>query len=136
MRSKIERIIDANINRAAEGLRVMEEIARFIVEKKQLTGQIKKLRAKLRKLAKQASAIEHRSALKDVGNRSYTKSERKRRSVRDVLLANAKRVQEALRVMEEFMKLTKPALGRSFKAVRFRVYDLEKRLIRALEQAA
>lgn len=131
----ISRIVDANINRAVEGLRVMEEIARFVVEKRSLTGQLKKLRARLRKLAKQVTSIRMRKALSDIGNRSYTKSERKRRTIKDVLLANAKRAQEALRVLEEFTKLSKPGLGKSFKTIRFKVYDLEKRIIKGLNDA-
>lgn len=117
-------------------MRVMEEVARFIVEHKAMTEQLKKLRAKLRSLAKRAGDIRQRSSLTDVGGKSYTKSESRRKSLRDVFAANAKRVEEALRVLEEFTKLTDPGLGRSFKTIRFKVYDLEKRGYQALDRCA
>ncbi|MBU0672443.1 MAG: thiamine-phosphate pyrophosphorylase [Candidatus Margulisbacteria bacterium] len=132
MKSKVERIIDANINRAVEGLRVMEEVARFVVEAKKMTEQLKKMRSRVRKLAKQFAGIKQRKALTDVGNKLYTKSEKKRKTIKDVVVANAKRVQEALRVLEEFSKLIKPSLGKSFKTIRFKVYDLEQKIYQAL----
>lgn len=112
----------------------MEEVARFVIEQKRLTEQLKKLRAKLRSLAKRAGDIRQRDSLTDVGGKSYTRSEGSRKNVRDVFAANAKRVEEALRVLEEFTKLTGPGLGRSFKAIRYKVYDLEKKGYQALER--
>lgn len=133
---KIVRIIDANVNRAVEGLRVMEEVARFVIENKGLTEQLKKLRAKLRRLAvelqSKAQALHARQALSDVGGKLYTESESRRGNIKDVLVANAKRVQEALRVLEEFSKLTQPSAGADFKAIRFKVYELEKALAQRL----
>ena len=132
----ILRIIDANINRAVEGLRVMEEVMRFVIENKTLTAQIKASRAKLRKLANQLSQDEihfkNRKISKDVGRKSYSKSEAKRDSITDVYVANSKRAQEALRVLEEFAKLSKPSVGKAFKAIRFKVYNLEQKGYKAL----
>ena len=47
-KEKIKRIIDANVNRAVEGLRILEEIARFILEDKETTNELKNLRFKIR----------------------------------------------------------------------------------------
>jgi len=136
--SKILRIIDVNTNRAVEGLRVMEEVARFVLEKKRLSLKLKNIRGTLRKLVDRLQKGEihfkHRKALKDVGRKVYTKNEAKRETVLDIFVSNAKRVQEALRVLEEFSKLIKPDLGKSFKDIRFKVYDLEKRGYRDLRQ--
>ena len=131
MKSKVLRIIDANTNRAVEGLRVMEEVLRFVAGNKTLTAQIKTNRAKLRKLANQLSHNEihfkNRKVSKDVGRRSFSKSEAKRKNILDVFMANSKRVQEALRVLEEFSKLIDPKAGKTFKAIRFKVYQWEQK---------
>ena len=125
MKSKVYRIIDVNINRAVEGIRVIEEIARFVLEDKKSTTQLKQIRAKLR----QTTHLKERRSLEDVGRELYTKSEGKRETILDIFSANAKRVQEALRVLEEFSKLSDPRLGKSFKAFRFKVYELEKQML-------
>jgi thiamine-phosphate pyrophosphorylase len=136
--SKVSRIIDVNINRAVEGLRVMEEVVRFVLEEKRLSLRFKNIRGKLRKLVNKLLEGEihfkHRKALKDIGRKVYTRSEARRRTILDIFVSNAKRVQEALRVLEEFSKLIKPDLGKSFKDIRFRIYDLEKRGYRDLKQ--
>jgi thiamine-phosphate pyrophosphorylase len=134
--SKILRIIDVNTNRAVEGLRVMEDVARFVLEDKELTLEIKLLRGKARKIIGELIENENRfqqrllqrKALKDIGRNLYTSSEAKRESLLDIFSANAKRVQEALRVLEEFSKLTSPAAGKSIKDIRFNVYELEKEI--------
>jgi ThiD2 family len=136
MNSKILRIIDANVNRTVEGLRVMEDICRFILEKKTLTSQLKKMRSKIRLAAKKIDPIIGRKVKKDVGRKSYTKSEKKRKSVNDIFVANAKRAQEALRVLEEFAKLSDPKLGKEFKAARFKLYTLEQKGNQALIASA
>ena len=119
-------------------MRVMEEIARFVLENKRISVQLKNIRAKLRRsidrLAKADIHFKHRKALQDVGRRVYTRKEAKRKSILDVYVANAKRVEEALRVLEEFSKLIDPRYGKVFKDIRFRVYSLEKRGFRALGQ--
>jgi len=116
----------------------MEEVARFVLEKKRLSLKLKNIRGTLRKLVDRLQKGEihfkHRKALKDVGRKVYTKNEAKRETVLDIFVSNAKRVQEALRVLEEFSKLIKPDLGKSFKDIRFKVYDLEKRGYRDLRQ--
>jgi thiamine-phosphate pyrophosphorylase len=134
MKSKVLRIIDANTNRAVEGLRVMEEVARFVLENKTLTSKLKKMRNLLRKSAQKINPLQSRKALKDVGRKSYTKSEKRRKSILDIFSANAKRVQEALRVLEEFSKLSDPNLGRIYKDIRFRLYEIEKRALKMLKK--
>lgn len=134
--SKIFQIIDVNTNRAVEGLRVMEEIVRFVLEDKKLTVVLKETRGKLRKIIEKLIENEihfqQRNALKDAGRELYTSNEAKRQSVLDIFMANAKRVQEALRVLEEFSKLIKPKAGKKIKEIRFKVYDLEQSIFYAL----
>jgi len=128
----IKRILDANINRAVEGLRVLEEIARFILEDRKTTNELKKLRFEIRLLVKRLILSEShligRKIQSDVGKDLYTQSEAQRKTIIDIFLANAKRVEEAVRVLEEFSKLINPSCGKDFKNIRFKIYDLEKRI--------
>lgn len=127
----IYRIIDANINRAMEGLRVVEEIARFILEDKKLTEKTKILRAALKKTIiniPRHELLSSRASLSDVGGKLYTKSEKKRSKVEELFYSNIKRAEEAVRVLEEFSKYLEPDLGKSFKTIRFKIYELEKQI--------
>lgn len=119
------RIIDVNVNRAVEGVRVVEEITRFVLEDKELTAELKGMRSEVRRVI---AKMGEREAIADVGRKVYSESEGKRASIIDIFSANAKRVQEALRVLEEFSKVISSKYGAKFKQLRFRFYDLEKRL--------
>jgi thiamine-phosphate pyrophosphorylase len=127
MRSSIGRIIDVNLNRATEGLRVVEEICRFVLEDQKLTIAVKTLRGQLSRIVPH-SLLADRDSRGDVGREPYTKDEGARDKVSDIFQANIKRSEEAVRVLEEFAKLLKPVYGRKFKAIRFKLYDLEKKL--------
>jgi thiamine-phosphate pyrophosphorylase len=135
--ASLYRVIDANLNRAREGLRVMEEVARFIVETKKFAKKIKALRGQLQKAIKQIPSPEKivlsRNSSGDIGKELNPKTEFKRDSLSGLFQANAKRVQEALRVLEEFSKLLAggKATSTSFKALRFKVYQTEKDFIKA-----
>jgi thiamine-phosphate pyrophosphorylase len=128
----IYRIIDANLNRAREGLRVVEEICRFVLEDKRLTLTVKKLRGDLSRIMIKEKAIKARRALADVGRKLYTEREGRRKNIKDIFQANIKRAEEAVRVLEEFSKLIDPKLGAKFKAVRFKLYGIDKRVLKAL----
>lgn len=146
MQSKIFRILDANANRAMEGLRVVEEICRFILEDKGLTLAVKELRGELAKAIRRTEdqgegdkkiriagkLVVERKSDSDVGRKLYTKTEERRKNLVDILRSNLKRVEEALRCLEEFSKLIDPKLGKSFKALRFKVYTLEQKLVLSL----
>ncbi|MFA4858206.1 MAG: thiamine phosphate synthase [Candidatus Margulisiibacteriota bacterium] len=134
--NKIYRIFDANINRALEGLRVVEEITRFILEDKKLSTRIKGFRAQVKAVCqtipRQELLIKIRDSQKDVGWKVYPKSEARRADILSIFKANIKRATEALRVLEEFSKLVDPGIGRAFKDLRFMVYDLEKEVYLAM----
>ena len=123
---KIFRIIDANLNRATEGLRVVEEICRFIIEDAKLTLEAKQLRGRLSKIIKHELAS--RDATGDVGREPYTKNEQSRAGLENIFKANIKRAEEAVRCLEEFSKLLNASYGKAFKAIRFEIYELEKKL--------
>ena len=122
---KILRLIDANLNRTLEGLRVSEDIARFIMDDRKLSRAFKTLRHRVAALGKKIHAIKARNVKGDVGKRTIF-SEKRRKNVADVYRANIQRAKESLRVLEEVTKLFSGTLSESFKRIRFRVYELEK----------
>ena len=130
------RIIDANANRAREALRVMEEAARFILDDAALVDPIKQLRHDLAAALAPVAGLEaSRDTPGDVGRTISTRSELSRGSVADVATAAGKRLSEALRAIEEYGKtLGESAAGLSgaIESLRYRGYDLEHRLNRAL----
>lgn len=131
------RIMDANFNRSREGLRVCEEIARFWLEDKNLTQQLKRARHALRALLEKmpisiSDLMAARDSLGDVGKKPSV-LEKTRTDVLDVFAANSERAKEALRALEETSKLVDDNLAAKFKKVRFRVYDIEKRALPKLE---
>jgi thiamine-phosphate pyrophosphorylase len=132
----IERIIDANINRTKEGLRVCEEITRFILNSRSLTSQFKKIRHQIdslfKSLASRVKLIKERESAKDVGKNIYI-NELKRKNYQDIFLANIQRVKESLRVLEEFSKLKNTATALEFKKIRYRIYEIEKRAAKKLK---
>ena len=129
--NSVERILDANINRAKEGLRVCEEVARFILNSRVLSSAFKDLRhgidSALIHLPSRKKIIMQRDALTDVG-KGLLGNELKRKNVADIFSANLQRVKESVRVLEEFSKLyaKRPALA--FKDIRYKLYALEKRI--------
>jgi thiamine-phosphate pyrophosphorylase len=127
-RAVVVRILDANANRCAEGLRVVEEIARFSMEDASLTGRLKDMRHRVRRSAEAIArgALRHRDSVGDVGSGSATASELARGSLAAVARANFARAEEALRVLEEFGKLIDDAGSRVFKSLRFELYTIER----------
>lgn len=134
----VYRIIDANLNRSREGLRVCEEIARFAIGSQTLTKELKSVRHKVSAAAKEHYGISGtvscaRDPESDVGRISKKASEMRRRGMRDIFAANAERVKESLRVLEEFYKLIDLNRSSAFSRLRFRMYDIEKKAFKRLE---
>jgi thiamine-phosphate pyrophosphorylase len=126
-RRSVKRIIDVNLNRACEGLRVIEDIVRFILDDKSLTKRVKKERHTLRRLfSKQTIEIlSERDSQYDVG-RKPSKVEEFRKDIPDIVMKNSKRVEESLRSLEEVSKLSDEKRARTLKEMRFRLYSLGK----------
>lgn len=123
----INRILDANLDRAREGLRALEEWCRFGLDDTALTEECKTLRHELGSL----HAAEFRAARntpEDVGTSLDRPQEQQREDLQAVLQANFCRVQEALRVLEEYGKIERPHLAAACKQLRYRVYTLESKL--------
>ena len=127
------RCLDANINRAVEGLRVLEDTARFYFDHAEISEQCKQLRHELRQISATA-CVADRNTTGDVGTEIQAADENKRARLQDVVLANAKRVQEALRVIEEQQKLLGLAL--TAEQLRYYSYQLEKELLQLIPAQA
>lgn len=129
-RAKILRIVDANLNRAGEAGRVVEDCARFIMDHAGLANAAKSLRHRLHAAAEglnvdAAALLASRDTENDVGTTIVGQDEGKRCTVAHILRANFARLEQSLRVLEEYAKL----LGAGacvFEAIRYDSYTLEK----------
>lgn len=132
MEEHLLRIIDANANRVREGLRVVEEYVRFVVEDEEKMSLLKGFRHQvsdlLAELGIEEQLLRARESQRDIGARVYSQEEARRTTFSEVVLANLKRAQEGLRVLEEYSKLLSAQTGLAFKDMRFQLYTLEKNL--------
>ena len=128
------RIVDANLNRLTEALRVCEDAVRFDSGDRKNTERLKKIRHDIRSLVTASSALKYadlvsaRDARRDVGTKTIA-HELERGDCRDILAANMQRAKESARVLEEFSKVVDTRAAARFKRIRFRIYDTEKALI-------
>ena len=123
MDSNYLRVIDANLNRLREGIRVVEDIFRYIYNDKKTAVKLKELRH-LSRLENYIELIESRDVKNDVLKASI-KSEQNRANLNSILIANFKRAQESSRVLEEFTKLISIKDSENFKYIRYELYNLE-----------
>jgi thiamine-phosphate pyrophosphorylase len=122
------RILDANLDRAREGLRVIEDWCRFGLDHASLTERCKSLRQELAHWHTQ-ELRSSRDTPGDPGTELTHAQEEHRADIQAVLQANLCRVEEALRVLEEYGKVYKPEMGIAFKQMRYQVYTLESQLM-------
>jgi len=124
----ILRVIDANGNRACEGLRVVEDFSRFVWNDSSLSNRCKQLRHEL------AECLQHegflgmvamRESMGDVGRTIETGAEYDRTDAADIVKANLTRVQQATRSLEEFAKIFDIGTAKRFEQIRYCVYELE-----------
>jgi thiamine-phosphate pyrophosphorylase len=126
------RILDANINRALEGLRVCEDTTRFVLNDYYLSRKLKNLRHRLNKIIKKMDVdkkilLKARDTEKDIGKKSNS-DELQRKDFRDVLFANLQRIKESLRVLEEFSKIIDKRIAQEYKNLRYEIYKIEKKI--------
>ncbi|MDY6833944.1 MAG: thiamine phosphate synthase [Chloroflexota bacterium] len=131
--SNILRVIDANIDRASEALRILEDFARFLLEDKDLSLELRTLRHQLPKSNHLLyQLLEARQSSGDVGAHTEDGPDTIHRDLTSAAIANSRRAQEALRVLEESAKIYSDISSPNpsvFQQMRFRVYELEKQLV-------
>jgi thiamine-phosphate pyrophosphorylase len=126
------RILDAGANRAREALRVIEDYCRFSLDDALLSGELKRLRHELAEALAGLPAgflLEARETQRDVGTTLTAPGEHQRHSLLAVVQANLKRLQEALRSLEEFGKLRGADLGQIVERLRYHSYTLERAIV-------
>jgi thiamine-phosphate pyrophosphorylase len=137
MKREVFRIIDANLNRSREGLRVCEEVSRFILRSPKMTAELKSVRHAISTIVKDLSArsqalLESRDARGDIGKQLLFEGETQKSDCADIFSANIERVKESLRVLEEFFKLVDPNISARVLVLRFKVYDIEKKALKKI----
>jgi len=120
--NKIQRMIDANLNRSREGLRVVEDILRFVYNDHTLSSRSRQLRHTL----SIDNKISSRQSSDDIGSAFDPKN--KKDDIYGLIRANMRRAQEAVRVLEESQKLIDQQID--FQSIRFELYELERLIIK------
>jgi len=128
------RLVDANLDRLGEGLRVLEDASRFLLNDAVLSKRLKTLR---HSLVKNLGPLEQdllsaRRVAEDVGAPTEKRVALQHQDLPALVMANSRRVQESLRVLEEFSRLSGgPLAGKEgeFESIRFEVYELEQQLV-------
>ncbi len=130
------RVLDANLNRAREALRVLDDHARFVLNDRLLTETVKALRHGLAAASGQLPPtllLAARDTPGDVGTNVSAAGEYERGSSAQVAAVNLKRLQEALRSVEEYGKLFGTGFAREVEALRYWSYTLERAVVRGGE---
>ena len=133
------RIIDANLNRASEGLHLLEDLARLMLNDASLTQQLKTVRHDILRgdWSFNQQLLQSRNSEGDVGVDIEAPGEERQRELPIMVVANARRVQESLRILEELSKIpsTTPKLDpEKFKQARFALYTIEQTLLSKLSR--
>lgn len=118
------RALDANLNRLKEGVRVVEDIFRYLIEDKNIALSLKELRHSIRP-SFYPKCVAYRDSINDI-LRPSTESEKIRDDISALIISNLKRAQEASRVLEELCKLEYQEDSGFFKGVRYELYAIEK----------
>lgn len=121
------RLLDANLNRLREGVRVAEEICRFVFDDANLARSLKELRHNARTVLYD-ECLQSRDSDEDV-LRPTLSIETDRADIKAVLIANFKRAQESARTLEEILKLHNTQEAEKFKSIRYALYTLEKSVV-------
>ncbi len=139
MKEDLLKIIDANLNRTREGLRVCEDITRFAMLDKGIASSLKIIRHSATKAALSSKT----PWLKKLVMARDTKSDplkftdvkkRKGTAITDLFLSNIQRTKESLRVLEECSKILDEGISRRYRKLRFNVYDIEKKAMGLFER--
>lgn len=123
----MKRIIDANLNRATEAARILEEIARFHLENKEMSTEFKKIRHQIcsQSDSQYSELLSARDTENDIGTEIENPSIRK--DLESTFKANIKRLQQALRTLAEYSNQTKMD-SNVFESLRYSSYTLEKQM--------
>ncbi len=128
-------MIDANGNRACEGLRVVEDICRFVLESQTLSQKCKQLRHQITRVISQldngqGTLLNSRDSMADVGADRKAQYGEPKKSYLDLVRANCRRAGEAIRTLEETGQLVNKKSSRRFASFRYDLYTFEKEIVK------
>lgn len=126
-------MLDANLNRAREAARTLEDVARFGLDDQTLAAGFKHIRHTLRQAVEVAGVdpvqlMNSRDTESDVGVGNKTDAEFRRDGLAGIAAAAGPRLTEALRVIEETLKTLGPTAAGLIERARYDAYTLEQRL--------
>ena len=128
MEKRFIRILDTNLNRCKEGLRVVEDTCRFVFCDETLYKKTRKVRHLSSKYLtdQYEQMLNARDSIKDSGRKA---KEQARQNLKNIVIANFKRAEESLRVLEEYSKIIDFNIALKYKALRYEVYTIEKKML-------
>ncbi len=125
---RIYQIIDANLDRAREGLRVLEDWARFSLGNEAFVIRIKNFRQILGKHHLEIYKLSRNHQEDQCKGISHVE-QKNRKSSSKIISSNSARIQEALRVIEEFSRNNNNKLSKIASDIRYEIYTLEIELL-------
>jgi thiamine-phosphate pyrophosphorylase len=135
---KILRVLDANANRAREGLRVVEDYCRFVLDDEDLSGDLKRMRHdvthSIGAIGMTSELLRARDSESDVGANGREELQSDAKQPAQVVVANIKRAEEALRCLEEYSKAFDATCAFFNDTATTEIYTLEKRLLPLLSE--
>jgi len=137
MKNGLYRIIDANLNRTREGLRVCEDILRFVIVNKRLANSTKLIRHAVTKALLDSKKISLRRMIQERDTKKdlmkFVDLKKKKGSdFSDLLMSNIERVKESLRVLEECAKVLDKDSSKKYRRLRFKTYEIEKAITKII----
>ena len=138
MKQDLLKIIDANLNRTREGLRVCEDITRFAIIDKDVASSLKSIRHSATKamLSSKSPWLKKLVMARNTETDALKFVDEKKGkgiAIADVFMSNIQRAKESLRVLEECSKILDESISRKYRRLRFNVYDIEKKAIGLFE---
>jgi len=138
--NELIRIIDADTNRACEGMRVLSDVARFVLNNASLAERAGALRRAIRDIASakmgrgEQHLLDARNVDGDPDKDTTGERARSRGRLVDTVAASARRTQEALRSLEEFSAPLFGDAAAEYARLRFECYNLHAEIALALRE--
>ncbi|MCX7994392.1 MAG: thiamine phosphate synthase [candidate division WOR-3 bacterium] len=131
-----EQILDVNLNRLTEALKLIEDYIRFELKKPAILEKVRNLRYNFFLLKKSISTIDivsSRQSASDLGRKPDFDSVPREKEL-DIIMANFTRAKESARIIEEILRMKDRSASRVMKRIRFGIYDLEKIVLEMKEK--
>ncbi len=138
--TSLMRVLDANANRAREGIRTAEDYLRYGLNESRWSSRLKSTRALISQSLRASFGDQLLLSARDAGADPLSpenaadflpKPGAQPELPRDVAQRGLKRAQEALRVLEEYLRVANPDISATFSRSRYELYQAEQWLMHA-----